>query len=117
MGSIIPSRVPSPTRSLPRLYQRPVARSPVYWTRYVLPGTLCQTRCKFPPETPRLEMRGSGNTTTLKLVLALNGGAPSSVTRTLRLLVLGAWSAVGRQVNRPVIGLIDAPSGAPASNE
>src|SRR3989442_9633586 len=109
MGSIMPSRAPSPTRSLPRLYQRPVARSPVYCTRYVLPGTLCQTRCKFPPETPRLEMRGSGNTTTLKLVPALNGGGPSLGARTLRLLVLGARSAVGRPVNKAVTWVIDAP--------
>src|SRR2546425_5272589 len=109
MGSVMPSWVPSPTRSLPRLFQRPVARSPVYCTRYVLPGTLCQTRCKFPPETPRLEMRGSGNTTTLKLVPALNGGAPSSGPRPPRLVVVGAWSAVGRPLDRAAIVVFDGP--------
>ena len=41
-------------------------------------------------------------TMTVKLLVALNGGEPLSVTRVVRVLVLGLWVWVGVQVMIPV---------------
>src|SRR6266568_4036122 len=51
-------------------------------------------------------------TTTVKLPLSLNGGAPLSVTRRVMRLVLGRWASVGVQLNTPVLGSRRTPSGA-----
>src|SRR5262245_64948522 len=50
--------------------------------------------------------------TTMKLLVWLNGGEPLSLTRTVIKLVLGPWASVGVQVNTPVVGLRFAPAGA-----
>src|SRR2546427_12112913 len=47
---------------------------------------------------------------------SLIAGIPLSVTRTVTGL-LPTWPAVGVQLNAPVVPLIVAPAGAPASNE
>ncbi len=52
------------------------------------------------------------NTTTLKLALSESGGTPLSVTVTVIRLVLGAWAAVGVQLNKPPAVML-APAGAP----
>src|SRR6185503_15611892 len=46
---------------------------------------------------------------------SLAGGDPSSVTRTVIGLVLGPCASLGVQVKRPLLELIEAPLGAPAS--
>src|SRR5438046_7587220 len=54
-------------------------------------------------------------TTTVKLRESLEGGEPSSVTRTVIKFVLGPCASVGVQVNRPLVALMLAPAGAPGS--
>src|SRR6185503_9218028 len=54
-------------------------------------------------------------TTTVKLRVSLSGGAPSSVTRTVIVLVPGPSATVGVQVNTPLLALMLAPAGAPGS--
>src|SRR5882672_1330616 len=51
-------------------------------------------------------------TLTVKLWVALRLGVPSSVTRTVMILVLGLCSAEGDQVNKPFAGSMAAPAGA-----
>src|SRR5436190_7462208 len=51
-------------------------------------------------------------TTTLKLLVSLNGGTPLSVTRTVIKLVLGPWASVGVQVSTPLLGSRFTPAGA-----
>src|SRR2546426_706894 len=51
-------------------------------------------------------------TTTVKLLVSLNEGMPLSVTRMVRIKVLGLCAAVGVQVNTPVLGLMLAPGGS-----
>ena len=46
---------------------------------------------------------------------SLSAGEPLSVTRTVTLYVPGPWLSVGVQVKTPVVALIAAPAGAPAS--
>ena len=46
---------------------------------------------------------------------SLKAGEPLSVTRTVMLFVPGPWSSAGVQVNRPFVGLMEAPVGAGAS--
>src|SRR5262245_15292201 len=60
---------------------------------------------------------GASRTITANVRNAVSGGGPSSVTRTLIMLVLGAWAGVGVQVNRPDVRSIDAPAGALGSSE
>src|SRR5436190_1949188 len=43
-------------------------------------------------------------TTTVKLLVSLNGGTPLSVTRTVIKLVLGPWASVAVQVSTPLLG-------------
>src|SRR5712691_7142524 len=54
-------------------------------------------------------------TTTVRLWASLNGGVPSSVTRTVIKFVLGPCASVGVQVKTPLVGLMLAPAGAPGS--
>src|SRR5207247_870416 len=51
-------------------------------------------------------------TTTVKLLVSLDGGAPLSVTRTVIRLVLGPWASVGVQVSSPLLGFKFTPAGA-----
>ena len=51
-------------------------------------------------------------TATVKLLVSLNGGEPSSVTRTVMRLVLGRCASVGVQVSTPLLGSKLTPSGA-----
>src|SRR5206468_4001495 len=51
-------------------------------------------------------------TATVKLLVSLNGGEPSSVTTTVTRLVLGRWASVGVQVSTPLLGSKLMPSGA-----
>src|SRR5213593_2640890 len=51
-------------------------------------------------------------TTTVKLLVSLDGGAPLSVTRTVIRLVLGPWASVGVQVSTPLLGFKFTPAGA-----
>src|SRR6266481_2557619 len=41
-------------------------------------------------------------TVTVKLMVALKGGEPSSVTTVIKVLVLGPWASVGVQVMMPL---------------
>src|SRR5262245_9290436 len=50
-------------------------------------------------------------TTARKLCVALSGGEPLSVTRTLIVFALG-WPGLGVHVNTPLLGLMLAPTGA-----
>src|SRR5258706_10503819 len=52
------------------------------------------------------------STITLKSRLALRGGIPSSITKTLTTFVDGPCSSVGVQAINPFVGLIDIPPGA-----
>src|SRR5436190_327657 len=54
-------------------------------------------------------------TMTVKLRVSLEGGEPSSVTRTVIRFVLGPWASVGVQVNTPLVALMLAPVGASGS--
>src|SRR3989442_15189366 len=65
--------------------------------------------------TVRTGARFTSVTTTVKLRASLEGGEPSSVTRTVIRFVLGPCASVGVQVNRPFVELMLAPSGAPGS--
>src|SRR5207247_1595121 len=51
-------------------------------------------------------------TTTVKLLVSLDGGAPLSVTRTVIRLVLGPWASVGVHVSTPLLGFKFTPAGA-----
>src|SRR5580765_3498660 len=59
--------------------------------------------------------RFTSATTTMKLRVSLEGGKPSSVTRTVIRLVLGPCASVGVQENAPLVALMPAPGGAPGS--
>src|SRR5262245_34985287 len=48
---------------------------------------------------------------TVKVRVSVKGGEPLSVTRTVKVLVLGPWAAVGVEVKRPVVGWMLAPAG------
>src|SRR5262245_3957570 len=50
-------------------------------------------------------------TMTVKVRVSLSGGEPLSVTRTVKVFVLGPFASIGVQVNRPVLGLMLAPVG------
>src|SRR5665213_1878891 len=52
---------------------------------------------------------GTGFTITVKVFVALNGGAPSSVTTVVRMLVVPACAKVGVQVMMPVFGSMVGP--------
>src|SRR5204863_321004 len=54
----------------------------------------------------------TSRTTTVKLLVALRGGAPLSVTRTVIKLVLGPGASVGVQVSRLVLASRRTPVGA-----
>src|SRR5437763_1647122 len=54
----------------------------------------------------------TSRTTTVKLLVALRGGAPLSVTRTVIKLVLGPCASVGVQVSTPVLASRRTPVGA-----
>src|SRR6185436_13408725 len=54
-------------------------------------------------------------TMTVKVLVSLPEGEPLSVTRTVIELVLGPWASVGVQLKRPLLELIEAPLGTPAS--
>src|SRR5439155_1313984 len=51
-------------------------------------------------------------TTTVKLLVSLDCGAPLSVTRTVIRLVLGPWASVGVQLSTPLLGSRFTPAGA-----
>src|SRR5881397_4209753 len=51
-------------------------------------------------------------TTTVKLLVSLDGGAPLSITRTVIRLVLGPWASVGVHVSTPLLGFKFTPAGA-----
>ena len=50
-------------------------------------------------------------TTTVKLLLSVNGGVPLSATCTVNVFVLGPWASVGVQLTTP-LALMAAPAGA-----
>src|SRR5437773_1523524 len=50
-------------------------------------------------------------TTTVKLLVSLNGATPLSVTRTVTTFVLGPCASLGVQVNTPVLAPMLAPAG------
>src|SRR5439155_101965 len=50
-------------------------------------------------------------TTTMKLLVSLRAGSPSSVTLTVILFVLGPWVSLGVQVSTPVFRSMAAPNG------
>src|SRR5438132_659834 len=54
-------------------------------------------------------------TVTVKVRASLNAGEPLSVTRMVMLLVLGPCASLGVQLKRPLVPLMLAPEGAPAS--
>src|SRR5262245_56915439 len=54
-------------------------------------------------------------TVTVKLFTSLKLGTPSSVTRTVIVLVPGPFASLGVQLNTPLLGLMLAPAGAPGS--
>src|SRR5437867_422611 len=54
----------------------------------------------------------TSRTTTVKLLVALRGGAPLSVTRTVIKLVLGPCASVGVQLSTPVLASRRTPAGA-----
>src|SRR5207249_12127599 len=54
----------------------------------------------------------TSRTTTVKLLVALRGGAPLSVTRTVIKLVLGPCASVGVQLSTPVLASRRTPVGA-----
>src|SRR5437667_11981125 len=60
-------------------------------------------------------MIGGETTTMVNGWASLRPGVPLSVTRTVTKFVLDAFSVVGVQVNRQLVGLISAPAGAPGS--
>src|SRR5439155_1369766 len=51
-------------------------------------------------------------TTTVKLLVSLDGGAPLSVTFTVIRLVLGPWASLGVQLSTPLLGFRFTPAGA-----
>src|SRR6266545_2502381 len=51
-------------------------------------------------------------TTTVKLLVSLDGGAPLSVTRIVIKFVLGPWASVGVQVSTPLLEFRFTPAGA-----
>src|SRR6266498_1427637 len=51
-------------------------------------------------------------TTTVKLLVSLDGGAPLSVTRIVIKFVLGPWASVGVQVSTPLLEFKFTPAGA-----
>src|SRR6267378_2976262 len=54
-------------------------------------------------------------TVTVKLRTSLSAGDPLSVTRTVMVFVPGPCGSVGVQKYKPLLELIEAPEGAPAS--
>src|SRR5262245_59982682 len=54
-------------------------------------------------------------TVTEKLFASLRLGEPLSVTRAVMVYVPGPWDSLDVQVNRPVMGWMPAPGGAPES--
>ena len=54
-------------------------------------------------------------TTTVNVLESLRAGEPLSVTRTVITFVPRPCASVGVQLNSPLVGLIDAPAGAPES--
>src|SRR5690349_4847099 len=56
-----------------------------------------------------------GITITVNACVALRGGTPLSVTRTVMVFVVRASTTSGIQVKRPLTGLMFAATGAPAS--
>src|SRR2546430_2475242 len=93
----------------------PVFRKPKdIWT--VSPGSTALFVGEQASATRRDDSRtttGSLFTTTVKLLVALKGGDPSSVTIVRKRLVLFSWAIMGVQVMTP-LGAIEAPAG-PAS--
>src|SRR5688572_15581319 len=63
------------------------------------------------PFTPMLG--GGGRPISVKVSVSLSGGLPLSVTCTVTLLVLGTMLKPEFQVNRPLVGWMLAPAGAP----
>src|SRR5437867_13424713 len=59
--------------------------------------------------------RKPAETMTWKVRAALSGGVPLSVTRIEIELVDGPWAGAGVQVKAPLVALMTAPVGAPAS--
>src|SRR5580765_8147183 len=55
------------------------------------------------------------NTVTRTVSEALSGGVPLSVTRTVTGYTAGPWALSGFQRNEPLLALMVAPAGAPAS--
>src|SRR5712692_10433577 len=60
-------------------------------------------------------MRGAEATTILNVFASLKGGAPSSVTRIVTVLVAGENPIGGIQAKTPLVALMVAPAGAPRS--
>src|ERR1051325_8362563 len=99
-----------------RSVQPPPEKSVVYCTRYVLPGYDSHSTVTTAwAETAMRVKRGGPTTTRLNVFMSLAAGLPSSVTRTATALVPGAWALGQGPVNKPFVGLMLAPAGAPGS--
>src|SRR5260370_31158349 len=61
-------------------------------------------------------MRGAEATTILNVFASLKGGAPSSLTRIVTVLVAGEKPIGGIQAKTPLVALMVAPAGAPGSS-
>src|SRR6266702_723053 len=81
---------------------------------FIVTGTLPDWPARTVVE-PRLSSMKSP-TTTEKLLVALNGGTPSSVTMTVTKLLLDACPRLGVQKKTPLFVLIRAPRGPPGAN-
>src|SRR6266487_6193118 len=92
----------------------------VYWRRYVRFVIELQVTVAMPEERVSDSMTGAGTpefavTTTMKELVALRFGEPSSVTIVTNVLVLGAWAWVGVQVITPLAetpALVTGPAAA-----
>src|SRR5688572_560985 len=84
-----------------------LASAAVLYTIIVLNGVTTRSDCagntgaEFPPMT-----------ITVKVLVALNGGTPLSVTIVVMIFVLGGWVAVGVQVITPLASMVGAFTGA-----
>src|SRR5213593_986246 len=101
----------------PSGYHTGAERSVAYSRRYLDFGTEVQASRMVSGETTDALNLGGGTTVTLKEVELLSGGEPSSVTRTVKLLVVPALATGLGQANTPFVELIVAAGGATGSEK
>src|SRR5262245_39192245 len=95
-----------------RAVQLASVRLVLYSTRYVLPEMDCRRGVTEPCGSTIDPIESGGRTATVEVLVTLRLGVPSSQTRTDTVLVVLAEAIPGHQVSRPLVGLIDAPTGA-----